>query len=627
MVGQTINNYLIERKLGEGGMSEVFIARHNRIDRTVAIKVLHKNLFSNEMVRNRFKNEASALIKLEHPNILKIYDYIEQENLACLIVEYIDGITLDTFINKFSGPLPEIKAVGLFSSVLDAVQYAHENNILHRDIKPGNIMISKDGRVVKVMDFGIAKFTDTASPKVTHLNSQLGTPYYMSPEQVKGLTYTSLSDVYSLGVTLFEMATGKCPYIGISTLFELHTKIVNDPLPPTSLYYPDVSPTLQEAIRIATNKEPQKRFRSCTEFKEFLQKGKGNTSIGQTSEEFIKTQQQALQKTMILREDIPIPKKKNKKFLWGIAVSLVIIGAIATVLFLKNSSVLVDDAKNKIDSPVLSNKQTQTIDPKSDRAILSKKADSLIANHELKTHSMLKDESKRSELKDKLISSLSSNKIDSTRLIISSYNKYFIVQQSAFADPSANTAVQKITLPPTRSTVIADLNSHKLSNGIFYSDASIDSYSPANFENQNPPARWSVGMTFKRNDTTYQATLTYEKEGSTYKYNSNTCSAITFPQIIKTDDSPTAFMIRNDMIRYFSKEKKLCSIRFADEKDISDVTVGQKNTDAFSNISYNVTFTFKGETFSGKIYYQLKNDDNTSSKTSYIFYKLKLNNC
>jgi serine/threonine protein kinase len=102
ITGQTINNYLLERKLGEGGMGEVYYARHNRIERQVAIKILHKNLFAVETIRSRFKNEANALIKLEHPNIVKIYDYIEHENFACLIVEYIDGITLDDYINKFS---------------------------------------------------------------------------------------------------------------------------------------------------------------------------------------------------------------------------------------------------------------------------------------------------------------------------------------------------------------------------------------------------------------------------------------------------------------------------------------------------------------------------------------------
>lgn len=270
MIGKTINNYVIERKLGGGGMGNVYFARHNRVDRMVAIKVLHQELFTNENIRNRFKNEANALIKLVHPNIVKIYDYVEQDNFACLVMEYIEGYTLDDYITKVSGPLVTEKAIPVICSILDAVQYAHDNNIFHRDIKPGNIMVSKDGAKVRIMDFGIAKIIDNENFKATKANTQLGTPFYMSPEHVKGLAYTAASDIYSLGVTLYEMVTGKCPYHDITNLFKLHSKIVNEPLPPTSIYYPDVATNLQAAIIKATQKDPSKRFRSCTAFKNFL---------------------------------------------------------------------------------------------------------------------------------------------------------------------------------------------------------------------------------------------------------------------------------------------------------------------------------------------------------------------
>jgi len=203
MIGTIINNYVIERKLGDGGMGEVYYAKHNKVDREVAIKVLHSHLFLNKSIHNRFKNEANALIKLSHPNIVKIFDYVEQENFACLIMEYINGYTLDEYIEKISGPLPSSKATSIICNVLDAVQYAHDNNIYHRDIKPANIMISKDGSKVRIMDFGIAKLTDSVAFQTTHANTQLGTPFYMSPEQIKGLPYSRMSDIYSLGVTLF----------------------------------------------------------------------------------------------------------------------------------------------------------------------------------------------------------------------------------------------------------------------------------------------------------------------------------------------------------------------------------------------------------------------------------------
>jgi serine/threonine protein kinase len=274
MIGKIINNYIVERKLGDGGMGEVYYAKHNKVDREVAIKVLHSHLFSNESIHNRFKNEANALIKLNHPNIVKIFDYVEQENFACLIMEYINGYTLDDYISKISGPLSSEKVFSVICPVLEAVQYAHDNNVYHRDIKPANIMISKDRNEVRIMDFGIAKLTDSKNFKTTHANTQLGTPFYMSPEQIKGLPFSRRSDIYSLGVTLFEMVTGKCPYHGITSLFDLQSRIVNQPLPLTSEFYPGVSQRIQNAIAIATQKDPELRFQSCTDFINYLQENK-----------------------------------------------------------------------------------------------------------------------------------------------------------------------------------------------------------------------------------------------------------------------------------------------------------------------------------------------------------------
>ncbi len=364
MIGHTINNYLIERKLGEGGMGDVYLGRHNRVDRIVAIKVLHQNLYSNERIRNRFKNEANALIKLAHPNIVRIYDYVEQENFACLIMEYIEGFTLDEYITKISGPLTAPKASKIISGILDAVQYAHENNIYHRDIKPGNIMISKDGLTVRIMDFGIAKITDSASFNATNANAQLGTPFYMSPEQVKGLPYTSSSDIYSLGVTLFEMVTGKCPYQAITNLFVLQNKIVNEPLPPTSLYYPDVPKRLQSAIIIATNKDPDQRFGSCAEFKKYLleesyalikPKEEINPIIplalagNQIGASVIKDTMQAEME----EPEIKIPRKANYKTILAIIVVCFIIVVVGIGFVLNTNSVeKLSDVEAKGDTTV-----------------------------------------------------------------------------------------------------------------------------------------------------------------------------------------------------------------------------------------------------------------------------------
>lgn len=316
--GQSINNYILQKKLGEGGMGDVYLARHSKVERTVAIKILHQNLFTNETIRTRFKNEANALIKLAHPNIIKIYDYVEQETIACLIMEYFDGITLDDYINKLTGPIPSTKAVRIFSQVLDAVQYAHDRSILHRDIKPGNIMVSRDGNQVRIMDFGIAKLQDAVNLNITHANIQLGTPFYMSPEQVKGLPYSVQSDIYSLGVTLFEMVTGKCPYSGITNLFELQSKIVSEQLPSTEAYYPNVPVKVQEAIKTATNKNSSQRFTTCVEFKKYLEEEKKGIMPVTT-----KQAQQVIQK------EKPATKKKSYAWVWVFIVALVAIGGMA----------------------------------------------------------------------------------------------------------------------------------------------------------------------------------------------------------------------------------------------------------------------------------------------------------
>lgn len=353
MIGKTINNYIIERKLGDGGMGEVYYARHNKVDREVAIKVLYSHLFSNESIHNRFKNEANALIKLNHPHIVKIFDYVEQENFACLIMEYINGYSLDTYISQVSGPLPSQKATIIICSVLDAVQYAHDNNVYHRDIKPANIMISKDGSKVRIMDFGIAKLTDSKNFKTTHANTQLGTPFYMSPEQIKGLPFTRMGDIYSLGVTLFEMVTGKCPYHHITSLFELQSKIVNEPLPLTNDYYPGVSLRIQNAISIATQKSPENRFQNCDLFKNYL----------------LENDVTAIPKVTTIKTTIPkVPINQKKKTTWTVyfvsGFALVIVIILLFKIITKESKPVIIKSENTTQVPITSiEKDTVTLKP------------------------------------------------------------------------------------------------------------------------------------------------------------------------------------------------------------------------------------------------------------------------
>ena len=590
MIGQTINNYLLERKLGEGGMSEVYFARHNRIDRVVAIKILHKNLFDNESVRNRFKNEANALIKLEHPNIVKIFDYIEQDNMACLIVEYIDGITLDDFINKFSGPIPETKATGIICTVLDAVQYAHNNRILHRDIKPGNIMVSKDGGTVKVMDFGIAKFTDLSISNVTHVNTQLGTPFYMSPEQVKGLPYSTYSDIYSIGVTLYEMATGKCPYVGIKTLFELHSKIVNDPLPPTSLYYPNVSQKLQQAIKLATNKIPEQRFRTCNDFKDFLQ-----TDIGVVNPK----------RTVVVQETQEQAGSKRKKNIF-IFSSIVLLGAITFFFILKNSFNNAPIKTIKNDSASINkNNVTVQIAPKPDSVALYKRVDSILTIKEISKNFILTDSLRRNELKQNLMIILTrGNEQKAIDSVIKNYEPYFITRQ---------TPTQSFPLPPNWNQIKNDLADDKLSNGLAF---------PENADIMNPsagkPAENFIATLFfkpKNNDTVYQITANYKRVGNRYVYTGNKCkmNSVSVSEKVspkglqQPSDEEILDAVRKN---YFKQGNLYCTKKYDDEMNIPELKVESRGTDVAGYISFRISFIIKGTLCSCKVQYRL-NDSGT----------------
>ena len=234
-----IPNYKILKEIGAGGMGTVYLAEHTLIKRKVAIKSLKQDLIKNDQLRERFKKEATALAQLEHPNIVRLNEYIEQQDGIFLIMEYVDGLPLDEHINNVSGPINEEQLIPLFLQILDAFEYAHKNKIVHRDIKPSNIIITKDGKI-KVLDFGIAKIMDETN-SMTKTGTQMGSVLYMSPEQVKGEKVNHLSDIYSLGVTLYQIATGKAPYDPTSNEYEVFQKIDKEPLPKASSIYPGVS--------------------------------------------------------------------------------------------------------------------------------------------------------------------------------------------------------------------------------------------------------------------------------------------------------------------------------------------------------------------------------------------------
>jgi serine/threonine protein kinase len=260
-------NYNILKELGRGGMATVYLAQDKKFDTEVAIKFLNKEFINNENIRKRFIAEAKNMYKMSHPNIIKVTDLIDEGDTVAFVMEHVDGETLKEYLDR-KGKLRDEEIRHIFSQMLDAVGYVHEQGLVHRDIKPSNFMIDKEG-VVKLLDFGIAKNTDASSAEYTQTGTgmQMGTPMYMSPEQVKNTKDVSFqSDIYSLGVVLWQMVMGTKPYNGdtLST-FEIQLKIFQEPLPLTNSY-------LDQAIQKATEKELKKRIRDCRIFMDLIKK-------------------------------------------------------------------------------------------------------------------------------------------------------------------------------------------------------------------------------------------------------------------------------------------------------------------------------------------------------------------
>jgi len=255
-----INNIELIEEIGNGGTASVIKGVDLNNGKLVAVKVLWKNLFKSEEIKERFIFEANQYLYLEHPSIVKLSDFIKKDEGYYLVMEYIDGQNLEDYINKVTGPIPEKRAIEMMSEILDAVGYAHKNNILHLDLKPANIMINQNGKI-KLLDFGISKNNSEAS------NGQIvGSPFYMSPEQISGKNIDKQSDIYALGITLFQMLTGSTPFPDNITRKELFELISSGKLFKAKDVYPFISKTSEQIIEKATHVDKNKRFKSTEDF-------------------------------------------------------------------------------------------------------------------------------------------------------------------------------------------------------------------------------------------------------------------------------------------------------------------------------------------------------------------------
>ncbi len=208
MIGQVIGNYKIELKLGEGGMGSVYKGVDLMLEREVAIKVLRPELASQPQIVERFRSEAVTLAKLNHPNVATLYSFFRQGEHLYMVLEFVRGETLDALLAR-RGALTCEQAIPIFCQMLDGIDHAHRYGIIHRDIKPSNMMLTESG-ALKVLDFGIARLLGTA--RMTRAGHLIGTIEYMAPEQVRGQETDARSDIYSLGMLLYEMLTGRVPF-------------------------------------------------------------------------------------------------------------------------------------------------------------------------------------------------------------------------------------------------------------------------------------------------------------------------------------------------------------------------------------------------------------------------------
>ena len=273
-MGNTISSYQIERLLGEGGMGKVYLGTDPRSGQKVAIKELYPEYARDRHLRLRFEREAMAMATLDHPNIVRFHEFLEQNGSLYLIMEYANGQTLEKYIARVTGPIPEARAVLLMEKILDAFTYAHDKGIVHRDIKPNNIIVTPDLNI-KILDFGVAKLMNMTDIKLTTIGTVIGTSCYMSPEQAQGLTIDTRSDIYALGILLFQMVTGKPPYdAGSVSDIDIRLNIIRSPLPKAVEVYAYVSAHIQDVIDKATNKNMNLRFQDCREFAQALKAGK-----------------------------------------------------------------------------------------------------------------------------------------------------------------------------------------------------------------------------------------------------------------------------------------------------------------------------------------------------------------
>jgi eukaryotic-like serine/threonine-protein kinase len=324
--------YRVLRRIGSGGMADVWLAEDAHLQRQVALKVLHSRFLQDQQFVSRFQREAEHAAGLQHPNIVAVFDRGQDDGVNYIAMRYVEGPTLKELIDR--GLTPE-QAVGLVRQVLEGARFAHRNGIVHRDLKPQNVIVDQEGKAV-VTDFGIAR---AGVSEITQTGSVMGTPQYLSPEQAQGFEVTPVSDLYSIGVILYEALCGRVPFEGESAVAVAMKQVSEMPQRPSSIN-PQVSPALDAVVMRALEKDPGQRFQSADAFIAALDQAMREPGAGRGTAAFATVPP--------VVEDAPLEEDRSRNnWLWALLIAAIVIGLLVGLLLTRDTSTEVPNVTGK----------------------------------------------------------------------------------------------------------------------------------------------------------------------------------------------------------------------------------------------------------------------------------------
>ncbi|HEU5253888.1 MAG TPA: PASTA domain-containing protein [Solirubrobacterales bacterium] len=317
------NRYRVLRRIGSGGMADVWLAEDSHLQRQVALKVLHRRFLQDREFVGRFQREAEHAAGLQHPNIVAVYDRGSDGDVNYIAMRYVQGPTLKELIDR--GLAPD-QAASLVRQVLEGARFAHRNGIVHRDLKPQNVIVDEEGKAV-VTDFGIAR---AGVSEITQTGSVMGTPQYLSPEQAQGFDVTPVSDLYSIGVILYEALTRRVPFEADSAVAIAMKQVAETPQRPSSIN-PAVSPALDAVVMRALEKEPGQRFQSADAFIAALDAAMKDPGVAQGTATFAAV-------PPVVEELPPEDERRRNWWLWGLLVAAILIGILVGLALTRDNT-------------------------------------------------------------------------------------------------------------------------------------------------------------------------------------------------------------------------------------------------------------------------------------------------